>query len=263
MIKITIDDAAIRRLMTTMPKQASRAAERALDRTAFEIRDNVRAEIRRVFDNPVPYTINSLQVTKTYRHNMKASVWFKDPERMGDHYLVPQVRGTVRKTKGFERAFDDTKMVPGRGARRDRYGNVSVGQIRQVLSVLGRGERVLGFQSNITARSAKRNTKPRDYVYLPRGSGKLPPGVYERVVTTGRAATAKAKRTSGLGFGTYQKGKQKGAYIRARGLQGILIKGRQHARTKPRLDFYGVAERTYLKTFRLFFAQEFRKEMAR
>lgn len=266
MIKVTVDDQAIRRLMQEMPKTAGRAAERAIDRTATEIRDAVKREIPRVFDNPVPYTRNSLRLTRTRNHNMQASVWFKDPDRMEDHYLVPQVEGTTRKTKGFERALDKIKMVPGRGARMTAAGNVSVGQIRQVLSVLKRSQRTLGYQSNITKRSATRNRNQRDYVYLPRGSGKLPPGVYERVAQQSRLIDASTKRKFKMsGAKAYQFGKSKGKWqriTRARGLQGILIRGRQQHRYRAQLDFYGIAERIHNRTFRSAFEQELRKELA-
>lgn len=266
MIKVTIDDAAVRRIMHELPKTGGRAAERAIDRTATEIRDAIKVEILDAFDNPVAYTKNSLRLTKTYKHNMQASVWFKDPDRMEDHYLLPQVEGTQRKTKGFERALDNVKMVPGRGARMTGAGNVSVGQIRQVLSVLKRGERTLGYQSNITARSAKRNKAQRDYVYLPRGSGNLPPGVYERVAQQARLIEASTKRKFRLsGAKAYQFGTSKGEWqriTRARGLQGILIRGKQTHRYRPQLPFYDIAERIYRLRFRTIFEQELRKELA-
>src|SRR5574340_131161 len=130
MIKVTINDSEIRKMIAALPKSAGRAAEIALDKTAQAIRNEVRDEMRRVFDRPVPYTLNSLQITPTKGHNMQAAVWFKDPERMRQHYLVPQVEGGPRQLKGLERAIAarsgvKMELVPGAGARLDQYGNVA------------------------------------------------------------------------------------------------------------------------------------------
>lgn len=251
----------IKRALANYPREASRALEHALDHTARDIRDGIREEMTRVFDNPTRYTLNSLQITPTRNHNMKASVWFKEPDRMEQHYLVPQVEGGQRKLKGFERALDDTRFVPGEGVRLNKFGNVSFGQIRQILSVLGRAEHHAGYQANITARSRKTNTKARDYVYIRKRNGRLLPGVYERYVTSS-GFNAKTKRTFADRSKVYQQGKKRGKFaqvIRARGLRPILIKGRQNAPTRPLLDFYGVANRVY----NLRFVDHFRRQLLR
>jgi hypothetical protein len=252
-------DATIDMLAKILPR-ARRAAERALDQTARDIKAGVRQAMPQVFDRPTPYTLNSLQVTPTRNHNMQASVWFKTPDRMGDHYLTSQVYGGLPAYKGFERAFGDQEFVPGQGARIDRYGNVTAGQIRQILSVLGKAERAAGSQQNITARSARRNKKQRDYVYLPKGSGKLPPGVYERVARAGQEIDAKTSRRLGItGARAYQYGRSRGKWqsvTRARGLRPILIHGRRAA-VKPRLPFFELATAIYDQRFAPLFYQYF------
>jgi hypothetical protein len=119
------------------------------------------------------------------------------------------------------------------------------------MSVLGKLGRYAGDNTNITAGSRKRNTKERDYVYLPHGSGKLPPGIYRRVQTAAGFG-AKTKRTFADRSKAYQKGRKRGRFasvIRARGLKPILIVGRTGHKVKPLLDFYGVAHATYSKEF--------------
>ena len=81
---------------------------------------------------------------------------------MGAHYLVPQVDGGQRKLKGFERAIGEGELVPALGAKLNQYGNVSPGQIRQILSVLGKAEASAGYSANITSRSRRRNRHPAD-----------------------------------------------------------------------------------------------------
>ena len=262
-MNVTIDDREVKRLLHNMPKEAGRAAEQALDQTAYYIYAEITKELPRIFKNPKPFTLRSLKYKKTRNHNMTASVWFREPDRMEDHYLVPTVEGTERKYKGFERAMGKNKYIPSKFLKLDRYGNVSRGLLRQILGVLGRAERSAGYQANLTAKSAKRNTAQRDYVYLPQGSkgGALPPGIYKRIAQSRRGLNSKAFRSSQANFGTYQRGKRRGKIsqiIRARGLRPILLIGKQHKRTKPVLKFYIIAERVYQEKFRRIFTRKFK-----
>lgn len=241
----------VARMMATIPKRASRAAEMALDATAQAIRDEIKATMPKVFDRPTPYTLNSLQITPTHRHNMKASVWFKEPKRMGQHYLVPQVEGGRRELKGFERALGTAQHVPGKAAKLDRYGNIKGKDIVQILSVLGKLDRYQGDNTNITEGSRRKNNKERDYFIITKRRGKVYPGVYQRVQSS-VGFGAKTKRTFLDQSKTYQKGMTRGKFsrvIRARGIKPILLRGRTGKPITPLLDFYGLAHRVYSQRF--------------
>jgi len=253
------DNDHIKDLLKLLPVQAKRALEQALDQTARDIKKAEVEEMKRVFHRPTRFTLNSLKMTATHNHNMEARVWFKDLERMRQHYIVPQVVGGPRKFKGFEHAFGKTMFVPGQKARMTKAGNISPGQILQILSVLGKAERMAGTQRNMTARSAKRNKKQRDYVYLPKGNGRLYPGVYQRF----------AKGSRGVRSGTYQalqRGRKRGriaSAIRARGLRPIMLVGKQKASIKPLLHFYEVAnavsDKQFIKHFNKFLDKQLMK----
>lgn len=254
-----LGDKEVALMLSNVPKQASRAAEMALDYTAKAGRDAIKQEMPRVFDRPTPFTLNSLKVTPTRNHNMQASIWFKEPDRMSEHYLVPQVEGGKRNLKGFERALGNKEFVPAIGAKRNQYGNVSPGQIRQLLSVLGRAERFSGYSANITSRSRRANRKERDYVLITKRRGRLIPGVYQRF-QTGAGFGAKTKRTFADQSRSYQKGRTRGRFssvVRARGLRPVLLIGRTGHRVSPLLDFYGIATRIFEKTFANVFWQRF------
>ncbi len=257
MITLKIDDSKMQHLLRTFPRETARALEVSLDRTAFAIRKAIRQEMPQVFDRPTPYTLNSLRVTPTKNHNMRAEVWFKEPDRMTQHYLVPQVHGGPRKLKGFERALGGRAFLPARrGFKLDRYGNLPYGWIVQILSVLQRAEYVAGYMANLTERSAKRNRRPRDYVWLKERHGKLPPGIYERF-QTGVGFGAKTKKH--LPFGVWQKGRRKGRFasvIRARGLRPVLIEGRKNVHYRPRLPFYDIAMTVVEQRFNDIFSSE-------
>jgi len=242
----------VQKVLASIPGKAHRACAVALNKTGKAVKAEEQNEMKSVFDRPTRYTLNSLKLTPATKDNLQAKVWFKDPARMGAHYLVPQVDGGSRKLKGFERAFGE-EFVPGEGVRLNQFGNVTGGQIVQIMSVLGKLGRFSGDNSNSTAASRKRNTRERDYVYLPHGSawGKLPPGIYKRY-QTGAGFGAKTKRTFADRSKTYQKGRRRGRFssvIRARGLKPILIHGRTGHKVKPLLDFYGVANKTFDHTF--------------
>lgn len=281
MIKIEVMDKEVKRLLAGLPKAATRAAEQTIDQVTYLTYKAEKAEIVRAFKDPVPYTKNSLKYTKTKNHNLLGEVWFKDPERMADHYLLPEVEGGERKLKGFEHAIGKKKFIPSKHLGLDRYGNVSAGLIRQILGVLGKAELTAGYQGNVTKKSAVRNTKHRDYVYLPRGSrrGKLPPGIYLRVADKFKGFNSPATRrklASTYGHSEMQLGRRKVAIrdsrgrivrwvepkskiqsiVRARGLRPVLIVGRQHGKYTPRLKFYEIANKVHADNFRtIFFAR--------
>jgi hypothetical protein len=259
MFEVKVDKSQVEKLARQFPAQVMRAAEISLDKTADAIRDAERAELPKVFDRPTPYTLNSLKVTKTQGHNMTACVWFKEPDRMIEHYLVPQVFGGPRRQKGFERAFGGY-FVPSKAESLDRYGNMPYGRIVQILSVLGRAEYKAGYSANVTARSRKRNRKPRDYVLLTNQHGKLPAGIYQRF-QTGAGFGAKTKKT--LPFGEYQKGATRGKFssvVRARGLRPVLIQVKRPGYSK-RLPFFEIGRQVFDRQFNATFLSEFGKQM--
>jgi hypothetical protein len=262
MIDIKIDNRELTELARKAPKETLRAAETALDKTAYEIRDAVMAQLPVVFDRPTRFTMRSLRVERTRRHNLLARVSFKDPERMSRHYLAPQVKGGPQsfypwRPRGFERALGGRRFMPSRHTPLDRYGNLSAGKIRQILSVLGRAEGSAGYSANLTARSARKNRRDRDYVWLKRRHGKLPPGIYERFQT---AAGFGARTKRNLPFGTWQKGRTRGGFssvVRAKGLRPVLIEINQSTPVRPRLPFYEIAHKAYNDKFSSIFRTEF------
>lgn len=247
MITLKVDTGTVTKYLDTCSKEVSRSIEVALDNTAIAIKDAVVKEMQSVFSEPTRFTLNSLKVTKTKGHNMQASVWFKQPERMAEHYLSPQVEGGTRNLKGFERGIDDKMFVPGQGIKLNASGNVPVSQLKKILSAV--------------------KSKHADYVYLPNGSkkGALLPGVYQRYADRRTGLNSKTRKALGS-QGIHQKGMKRGrisSIIRARGLRPVLIVGKQTASVKPRLDFYGVAQRTCNEVFDKLFIDDLNRRLPR
>ncbi|MBF0423242.1 MAG: hypothetical protein HQL73_09650 [Magnetococcales bacterium] len=176
--------AAVGQAFVVVEKQVRFAASLALTRTAGVVRDELNREMRSIFDRPNPYTLNSLRIVPSTKQTLEAKVWFKDPPS-GLHYLEPQVYGGGRQVKRFEKNLHRVGQMPAgwfaiptSAARTDAYGNISVGQLNQILSAL-RAFPEVGYLANRTRdpRRAKRN-QPEFVVIGPGGS--RPPGVYQR-----------------------------------------------------------------------------------
>lgn len=176
------------------PGRLNAALATALTRTGQEIREAVKAEMRTAFDRPTAYTMNSLFLRPATAQRLQAEVYFKDDSAgsgtPATKYLLPQVEGGSRRAKGFEVALRTVGVlpagwfvVPGAGARLDAYGNVSRGQIIQVLSqlritLLAGSTRNLSFDAKKQI-AAQRNAGGRFFVIKPGAKGAAP-GVYQR-----------------------------------------------------------------------------------
>jgi hypothetical protein len=198
-MKVTVDlkgfDAATRALVDRFSeRRLNAAAATALTRTALDAKQNVLKDMRRTFDRPTPYTLNSLFVRPATASRVQSEVFFKDDSAgsgtPATKYLLPQVEGGSRRLKRFEVALkaaghlpDGWFVVPGQGAKLDAYGNVSRGQIIQVLSQL-RVTLTAGFTRNMSFEArkqiaAQRKAGGRFFVIRPGAKG-APPGVYQR-----------------------------------------------------------------------------------
>lgn len=156
----------------------------ALNDMAFEVFRENKKLMARVFDNPVPYTLNAFFVRKATPQSPVATVQRKD-KPVGKHYLEVQQQGGRRPQTGFEKLLSRRlkyegiiqSVLPTRAARRNRYGNISPGLIQQVLSsVKAQGD---AYQ-NTTAASRRRAGKRRAGYFVPQAESALSPGVYER-----------------------------------------------------------------------------------
>lgn len=179
-------------------RQIPFATARALTAVARKVKDAEVHEMRDSFDRPTPWTLNSLFLKPATKAELTAYVWLKDDRATSGGtpasvYLRPEIHGGARLPKKFERALASVGLlpagfvaVPGSAAKLDQYGNMSKGQIVQILSYF-RTFTAEGFSANITdkrkAKLAKGTKKKQGFAYFVGrpGDGKLPLGVYKRV----------------------------------------------------------------------------------
>jgi hypothetical protein len=165
----------------------------ALTRTAVLARDAEKAELLRDIDRPTEYTQRGIYVKSAKANDLEARVWYGNEFRGKNtpqaRYLYPQIHGGERAQKRFERALQARGMmpagwvaVPGPGARLDGYGNVSAGQIRQILAQLG-SSTFQGRYSKQTGRNKAQRRKTMQsaggqYVAFAQPRGKMRAGIY-------------------------------------------------------------------------------------
>ncbi len=195
----------LRREIEQIERQRRFAVAVALTRTAQDVAGAELEEIARAFDRPTPYTMGALRVQPATKDKLEAVVMLKDDSYVSKagiapaKYLLPQIEGGSGHLKRFERVLQMAgwmpagwRAVPGRFARLDAYGNVSRGQIIQILSQL-RLTTTAGYDRNISLDPKKRRAAFKraggQYFALPKGRGKLLPGIYQaRDTAWGRAA---------------------------------------------------------------------------
>ncbi|MCM2311334.1 MAG: hypothetical protein NDI84_08025 [Steroidobacteraceae bacterium] len=195
-----------------LARDIRRKVEIVQQRVVIEVAKEVKAaEVRAMestFFQPTPFTTNALTV-KMDRQRMEARVEVKDGYwSRADNYLDTQIMGrSARTQKAFERALQRAGLlptgwvaVPGQGARMDRFGNMSVGQIKQILAWFDAAEPYRGSTQNMgqkgrdKKRKGTRKKRGFEYFYAAPGhrigrrswmhgrSQNLQPGIYERTL---------------------------------------------------------------------------------
>ena len=259
-MQITLDSNLqdVRAALLGVSDQLPYATMLALNKTALQARSEVQTAMKSVFDRPTEWVLNSVgprapgdfaTKTRPAAYVAFADVWngsYQYDSADGRKSMVePHVWSGRRHYKAMEVRLlkmgllpEGYNVVPGGGASIDANGNMSRGQITQLLNVLGTytegGYNVAN--SKTASRLAKGNKKKNTYgfVYWVNKVGgvdakHLLPGVYQRVITP---------------FGS--------------SLKPVLIFVKQ-AKYKARLDFFGivknVAERDLDANFREAFKQ--------
>lgn len=208
--------AALDRLAGDLP---GRALADALNHTGFQARKALHAEMADVFTNPTPWTLKSVQLFEAKKDRLEAALWINDypvsKDLAPDRWLRAQVFGGPRADKGLEKLLRAKGIlpagrfvVPGTGARLDRYGGLSQGQIAQIKSGLGIADRA-GYTGN-ASKSKRSEAKGNAKAFFVIRRGRTPIGIAER------------------------RGKDKVAVVLAFVRQPVYPK---------LLDFYGITER--------------------
>lgn len=189
-----LDDYKAGKVMGEIKKQIPFAIAKALNDVAVLVKNAERKEMERVFDNPTPYTLNSIFFKKATKQKFEVNIIIRNEAAKGTppvKYLEPEIFGGTRRAKSSELQLrekglmeDDMFWAPGAGARLNKYGNISPGQIVQILSAL-KSFREAGYNANYNSKSGRKSKNPlASKIFVQKEWGKaLYPGVYQRTKT--------------------------------------------------------------------------------
>ena len=212
------------------------AAVAALNDAAYAGAQETKKAMAQVFDRPTPWVIGGVRYVKARKDRLESSIdfdqWGNKTNVTVGKVLQAEIFGGQRKYKRHELALQRAgilpsgmAIVPGPEAKRDQYGNMSAGQIVQIMSWFKSfGEQ--GYKANSTAKTRgklakdkKDGTKGFEYFALHKRQGKLSPGIYQRFTFASGSA-----------------------------IKPIMYFVRMPA-YKRRLDFYGIANKVAVDTF--------------
>lgn len=168
-----------------------------------EAKTGVQDEMRRVFDRPTDFTLNSPQTHWSTKRELVAWMTIKDwgataggtveiqsntrvnKGTPAAAYLKPQIEGGSRGDKRMEMWLRQAGLlppgwyvVPGREAPLDAYGNVPRSFIVRMLSDL----RAFAADSGLNRKVGRRKgTKSTNAFFVPRKGSHLKPGIYWRL----------------------------------------------------------------------------------
>lgn len=188
---------AVRAQLANAGKQATFAAQNALNNAAFGLNAKIKAEMQGAFQGgATKYTLAAFKVEKATKANLAATVMLRKDSDGGTprHDTLGHLfTGGNRRWKKFEgliRAAGamprGTIAVPGKGIKLDSRGNMSKAQITEILRGIESGMQTLN-----KAKTDK-NKKATGYFVLPTRQGKLLPGIYKRTTTGGWVGGGKA-----------------------------------------------------------------------
>lgn len=184
----------VRVQLGSMAKQASFAASRALNTTAFAINDKLKAEMQATFKGgATAYTQRAFNALKSTKDKLTAEVVLRTdaPSGTGTNYtkalrhLFTGGGRNYKKIEGWLRAKrllpTGLAIAPGDSIRLDRFGNMDRRQLTEIVTMLvARPTNMRMYRKT----GAGKATKAIDYfVVLPGAKTKLHPGIYKRIET--------------------------------------------------------------------------------
>lgn len=184
---------SVSKTLEKQQKQVRFATAVALTRTAKIAQRDMVSEMSRKFDRPTPYVLRSVFIkgANAKAPVLEASAFIKDRDIGGGQYLSTaellqhQFAGGSREAKRSEWRFRQAGLmsngeflVPGEGAKLDRYGNINKTQMIQVMSQVRVGVDPYAYKSK-SRRSQRNQAKAGKYFWS--YGDHLPRGVWLRV----------------------------------------------------------------------------------
>ena len=191
-ISIKDDLGQLSKRMTNIERQQLPfALANALTQTAKKLLNEEKREMRRSFDKPTRYIMNSIAYlpAKKTEDPMVARVFFRFFGGKGgepNKFLTPQISGGKRRLKRHEIALQAKGILPrgkmtavAKDAPLNSYGNLSAATYVRILSQT-KSFAENGYKANQTTRSRKRNNPRKSGTYYVAQKNGVPVGIRKR-----------------------------------------------------------------------------------
>ena len=181
----------IKKIFDEEKRKGKKIIAMAMNMTAKQVKEELIEEMKKVFDNPTPFTLNSIYIVPAKPDKLIIKIGIKDFAGKGTsaaEYLSAQIEGGTRAQKRSEKQLNrqvvgfgtSNYIMPGKGLKLNKYGNVTQGKMTQILSAISAFTET-GYNANKTKDSIKKNPNQDKYFVITKGSNShLKPGVYYR-----------------------------------------------------------------------------------
>lgn len=237
-------DSVINRLMASKVNLTN-VVKYALSDTVDDLLLVEKMEMKRVFNNPRPYTVNALfgkYPSSAGVGIMKAGIAAREFAGKGTpayKYLNPNIHGGFRRMKRSEKGLQSMGILPsgvmtvqGRNFPRDAYGDIPGGQYTRMLAELGvvsnSGAGLAALTGSKAAAKPRKNPNTQFFVMKRKGSGR-PFAIAER----------------------------RGGQV------NIMLVFQTQVPYKKRYDFYGIGKATILERYPKHFSRIFNRMNAK
>lgn len=170
MFNIKVETEAVRRELGLTRQQSAKIIAVTITEVAYRIQNETRDVMRRVFDNPTKWILDSVRVkrAKVEGDNVTpAEIYIANDLRgtvQPSHSLFSEVSGGTRSNKRSESALHAIapsgrpQLRPGAKAELDAHGNIAPGVVNQVISAMQLSTRD-GFNANSRVRGVSGLTR--------------------------------------------------------------------------------------------------------
>lgn len=184
MINVNLDHARLRAGLDAQSRQYRNFARRTIYAAAYQAVDDIKADMRRVFDRPTNWVLNGVYVAPVRSQDSATIAWKPgggNKSIPAEKILRAQIEGGKRRLKRFERMLNlpsNRIAVPAKWAELDAHGNISGAIIVKILSDLRLfGE--VGYVANRRNRSRGARKSERYFIIRPGSEHPVfSPGIY-------------------------------------------------------------------------------------
>lgn len=189
---------AVRQQLGNQAKQASYAASRALNTTAYAINTRLKADMSSTFQGgATAYTLRAFKVEQARKDNLTAAVMLRTdtagaslPYAKALGHLFTGGTRNYKKIEGWLRGHrllpTGYTIAPGAGMPLDRFGNMRQPALTEMLGVLGNPRTNLRVYRRTGAGKAQKAVGY--FVAMPGDKSGHHPGVYKRIETGNSSA---------------------------------------------------------------------------